>query len=371
MYCRSTKRGYEFGGLDYVDKSRIPQDSSSSYTYYGRTRKYHDEHKICPGYEMGGMDFRQGAVRIDGPYHGHGPEQRRLQSKFDHASLKRDEMNIEVAPNVDHVSADILVGDTRSNQHLAKNEQPDHCFGTSFGPTAGFTRQHRTVNRPNETTKPTIFSLSAKTNNSVYKRSNTSTSWTRDMYSNSPSSRATLPPPTDLAGYTSQTVANYASSGTTGKRTGSSTPYGKTDQPWIPLQNTASTGRYEGPIGNIAKEVTIETLLNDKALIVPKRSMTPEWQSKSLEKHNHWMNRSDPRLTRSQVLYFFHSSCFHFCFLSSLIILQTFFHLHLNCYCVHQSIIRTFNQFRLIILLSVNRHRRLLCPFFCCYYYAN
>ncbi|CAG9540364.1 unnamed protein product [Cercopithifilaria johnstoni] len=300
---RSTKRGYELGGLDYVDRSRIPQESSS-YVYYGDTPRRYDEHKITPGYEMGGMDFRKGAIGTDGPYHGHGPEQRRLHSKFDHALLKRDEMNIEVAPNVDQVSADVLVGDTRSNQHLAKNEQPDHCFGTSFGPTTGFTRQHRTVHRQEEIAKPVTFSLSAKTDNSLYRRSNAP--GTRDLYSISPSYHGTtLSPSTDLAGYTSQTVTNYASSGTTGKRTGtgiggSSTPYGKTEQTWIRSQSTAPTERYEWANENVEKEVTIETLLNDKALIAQKRSVTPEWQSRSFEKHNHWKNRSDPRFARSQ-----------------------------------------------------------------------
>ncbi|VBB34518.1 unnamed protein product [Acanthocheilonema viteae] len=310
---RSTKRGYEFGGLDYVDRSRIPQDSSS-YIYYGDTaRRYHDEHKITPGYEMGGMDFRKDAIGTDGPYHGHGPEQRRLHSKFDHNLLKRDEMNIEVASNVDHVSADILVGDTRSNQHLAKNEQPDHCFGTSFGPPAGFTHQHRTVNRQEETTKPKTFSLSAKIDNSAYRKSNASR--IHDKNSISPSYHA---PSIDLAGYTSQAVTNYSSNDITGRRIGdtdgSSTPYRKTEQTWIRPQSMTPTERYEWANENIEKEVTIETLLNDKALIAQKRSMTPEWQSKSFEKHNHWKNRSDPRFTRSQVLYLFHSSCFRFCF---------------------------------------------------------
>lgn len=311
---------------------------------------------------MGGMDYRKGAVGIGGPYHGHGPEQRRLHSKFDHATLKRDEMNIEVAPNVDHVSADILVGDTRSNQHLARNEQPDHCFGTSFGPTAGFTRQHRTVSRQEEISKPTTFSLSAKTDNSAYRRSNTSR--TRDIYSIPPSFHGTHPPSTDLAGYTSQTVTNYASRGSTGKRTGTGAgnmPYGKTEQTWIRSQSTAPTERYEWANENIEKEVTIETLLNDKALIAQKRSMTPEWQSRSFEKHNHWKNRSDPRFARSQVLYLFHSSCFHFCFYplpSS--VLQSFFPSSSKLLPY-----RTFNQFRLILpLLSIDKNMKLLIFFF-------
>uniref|UniRef100_A0A8R1TTA2 ZM domain-containing protein n=1 Tax=Onchocerca volvulus TaxID=6282 RepID=A0A8R1TTA2_ONCVO len=295
------KIGYEFGGLDYVDKSRIPQDSS--YIYFGDTQRNNDEQKTTiPGYEMGGMDFRKGAIGMNGPYHGHGPEQRRLHPKFDHASLKRDEMNIEIAPNVDHVSADILIGDTRSNQHLTRNELHDHSFGTSFGPTVGFTRQHRTVTRQEEAARPTTFSLSAKKdNNSAYRQNDTFR--TRDTYS-TPPSHETLPPSTDLAGFTSQTVTNYASTGTTGRRTDigvASVPYVKTEQPWIRMQSkTAPTGRTEWANGNVEKEVTIETLLNDKALIAQKRSMTPEWQSRSFEKHNQWKNRSDPRLARSQ-----------------------------------------------------------------------
>lgn len=341
MYCRSSSRGYEFGGLDYVDRSRIPQDSPSHYSYNEDNRKYHDERKTSPGYEMGGMDFRKGAVKMDGPYHGHGPEQRRLQSKFEHASLKHDEMNIEVAPNVDYVSADVLIGDTRSNQHLAKNEQPDHEFGTSFGSTVGFTHHHRTVGRREETPKSTTFSLSAKTDHSAHRWMNNK-SHTRGAYLTPPpprSSHETLPPSTDISGYTSEAVTNYTSAG---KTTGS-TPYGKSKQKSVRSQSAASTGRQESANENGDKEVTIETLLTDKALIPQKRMMAQEWQTKSLEKHNHWKNRSDPRLTRSQVLYIFfiliflllpfllsnHSlpSIFFFCFFlftSSNTILKTF-----------------------------------------------
>lgn len=300
-----------------MDRSRIPKDSSSNIYYANIPRRYHTEYKVAPGYEFGGMDFRKGAIGRNGPYHGHGPEQRRLYSKFDHASLKRDEMNIEIAPNVDQVSADILIGDTRSNQHLVKNEQPDHCFGTSFGPTAGFTRQHRTVHRQDETTKPTTFSLSAKTDNLTYRKGN-DISRTRGAYSNSPSFReTTLLPSIDLSGYTSQAVSNYSSGDATDKHTvtgGINTPYGKTEQTWIRSQSTVPTERYEWANNNVEKEVTIATLLNDKALIAQKKLMTPEWQSRSFEKHNYWKNRSDPRFARSQVLYLFHSSCFRFCF---------------------------------------------------------
>ncbi|KAM3725300.1 DNA ligase [Dirofilaria immitis] len=315
----AAKRGYEFGGLDYVDRSRIPQDSS--YAYYADNRRYHDEQKATtPGYEMGGMDFRKGAIGMDGPYHGHGPEQRRLHPKFDHTSLKRDEMNIEVAPNVDRVSADILVGDTRSNQHITRNEQPDHSFGTSFGPTVGFTREHRTVNRQEETSRPTTFSLSAKKDNSVYRRNDTYKG--RNTYSMTPQPYhgTTVQPSTDLAGYTSQTVTNYASTGTTGKRTDTgavSMPYTKTEQPWIRSQTTTTpVGRSEWSNENVEKETydyqpTWSRIVSDRRNIwedkarntdariqMPPSSKIPPqqppyWYNRANQTHALWQNEAD------------------------------------------------------------------------------
>ncbi|VDN92433.1 unnamed protein product [Brugia pahangi] len=311
---RSIRRGYEFGGLDYVDRSRLSSYNSSPHIYHNDnddTRRYHNEHKtIIPGYEMGGMDFRKGEISINGSYHGHGPEQRRLHSKFDHTLLKRDEMNIEIAPNVDHVSADVLIGDTRSNQHLTKNEQPDHHFGTSFGPTAGFIRQHRTVNRQEEITKPTTFSLSAKVDDHLPYRRNDNNK-INDSYSISPTyHHRTFQPSTNFTGHTSQTVTNYSTNDIIGDKNididRDNISFQKIEQQqqqqsWIRSHNTVPAERYEWANENAEKEVTIETLLNDKALIAQKKLMTPEWQSRSFEKHKHWKNRSDPRFTRSQM----------------------------------------------------------------------
>ncbi|VIO87692.1 conserved hypothetical protein [Brugia malayi] len=314
---RSIRRGYEFGGLDYVDRSRL-SSYNSSYIYHNDnddTRRYHNEHKtIIPGYEMGGMDFRKGEISTNGSYHGHGPEQRRLHSKFDHTLLKRDEMNIEIAPNVDHVSADVLIGDTRSNQHLTKNEQPDHHFGTSFGPTAGFIRQHRTVNRQEEITRPTTFSLSAKVDDHLPYRRNDNNK-INDSCSISPTyHHRTFQPSTNFTGYTSQTVTNYSTNDIIGNKNvdidRDNISFQKIEQQqqqqqqqqsWIRSHNTVPAERYEWANENAEKEVTIETLLNDKALIAQKKLMTPEWQSRSFEKHKHWKNRSDPRFTRSQM----------------------------------------------------------------------
>ncbi|VDK55510.1 unnamed protein product, partial [Gongylonema pulchrum] len=313
----ASKRGYEFGGLDYVDKSRIPK--GTSYIPCGEFQRHREERRTTPGYEMGGMDFRKGAVGPGGPYHGHGPEQRRLQCKFEHSSLRHNQMNIEEAPNVDQVSADTLIGDTRSNQHLAKNEHPDPTFGTSFGPTAGFTHEHRTVRRPEEPVKATTFSLSAKKDGtgpigSAYR--------TVVPEPPEPAHR----PQNELAGYTSQAVISYAGHGTSPRLGAARAPSRDVEQPKSTWTTTTTTPRahsaapadkYEWVSNGGVKEVTIETLLNDKALLARKRLVTPEWHSRSLEKHDRWKNRSDPRLSRSQVLCLFHASVSFFSLLSS------------------------------------------------------
>ncbi|KAK6111388.1 hypothetical protein QQG55_43445 [Brugia pahangi] len=295
---RSIRRGYEFGGLDYVDRSRLSSYNSSPHIYHNDnddTRRYHNEHKtIIPGYEMGGMDFRKGEISINGSYHGHGPEQRRLHSKFDHTLLKRDEMNIEIAPNVDHVSADVLIGDTRSNQHLTKNEQPDHHFGTSFGPTAGFIRQHRTVNRQEEITKPTTFSLSAK-------------------------------PSTNFTGHTSQTVTNYSTNDIIGDKNididRDNISFQKIEQQqqqqsWIRSHNTVPAERYEWANENAEKEMydyepMWTRIVNDRRNIWEKKARNtdarlqippsskippeqpPHWYNRANQTHALWQNEAD------------------------------------------------------------------------------
>ncbi|VDM96568.1 unnamed protein product [Thelazia callipaeda] len=306
------RQGYEFGGLDYVDKSRIPQSTHTNYEY-NHMRKQHKEHKVTPGYEMGGTDFRKGAVGLDGPYHGHGPEHPRLQPKFEHSVLKHDEMNIEVAPNVDRVTTNVLVGDTRSNQHLNKDQHFDHSFGTSFGPPAGFTHQHRTLRRQEEGLKPTTFSLSAKKDHAAYKSSNVSTKrgvpskiplpYHTSMQASNESTGHHVVQPDAVAATASHTSVgttdiNVSLSTESHIRDGEGQIYETLEQPWNRSQSAAPLQRYEW---NSGKEITIETLLNDKALIARKRSTTPEWHSSSLEKHKQWKNRSDPRFTRSQI----------------------------------------------------------------------
>ncbi|VIO87690.1 conserved hypothetical protein [Brugia malayi] len=329
---RSIRRGYEFGGLDYVDRSRL-SSYNSSYIYHNDnddTRRYHNEHKtIIPGYEMGGMDFRKGEISTNGSYHGHGPEQRRLHSKFDHTLLKRDEMNIEIAPNVDHVSADVLIGDTRSNQHLTKNEQPDHHFGTSFGPTAGFIRQHRTVNRQEEITRPTTFSLSAKVDDHLPYRRNDNNK-INDSCSISPTyHHRTFQPSTNFTGYTSQTVTNYSTNDIIGNKNvdidRDNISFQKIEQQqqqqqqqqsWIRSHNTVPAERYEWANENAEKEMydyepMWTRIVNDRRNIWEKKARNtdarlqippsskippqqpPHWYNRANQTHALWQNEAD------------------------------------------------------------------------------
>lgn len=307
-FCRShsaSKRGYEFGGIDYVDRSRMPQDNT--YVYFGDTHKSRDERRTTPGYEMGGMDFRKGGVQTDGPYHGHGPEQKKLHSKYEQLPLKRDEMNIEMAPNVDRVSADVLVGDTRSNQHISHDEIPhDHSFGTSFGPPLGFRREHRSVTREDDNIihRPTAFSLSAKKN---YGDSTTVNH--RNTYSTVASdAQERHYDPSDVAGYTSHVVTDYKSEKHAGEQIYHPTRHlvdnTKTNEKdWTRSHSAAPepVERYEWADEH-GKEVTIETLLNGRALLPRRRSSpSPDWRARSLEKQSRWKETSDPRLSRSQV----------------------------------------------------------------------
>lgn len=268
------KRGYEFGGLDFVDKSRIPRDSS--YYYEPPHTIKHEEKKLNRGYEMGGTDFtRSGMIAPYGPYHGHGPERPKLHSKYVDTPLKQNELNIETAPNVEKVSPDILVGDTLSNQHISKNEHSREMdtFGTYFGPTPGFKRDHRTVERNIEPPHPPVFSLSAKKHTNGQYGSIDRQRHRYDHFSR----KETTTAPSNFFEHTSQTYARKPRS-----------------------HSEAPLDRYEWNEAN-NKEVTIETLLNDKALIARKREYTPDWQSRSLEKQNRWKERSDPRLFRPQV----------------------------------------------------------------------
>uniref|UniRef100_A0A915BLH6 ZM domain-containing protein n=1 Tax=Parascaris univalens TaxID=6257 RepID=A0A915BLH6_PARUN len=261
---RSVKKGYEFGGLDYVDRSRLSHDTY----HYGYNslplRGKKEERRTTPGYEMGGMDFRKGGVSVQGQYQGYGPLQPRLVSKYEKSTLKHDEMNIETAPNVNRVSADVLVGDTISNQKISTDTSNDqrYAFGTSFAPISGFKKDYRTVHRNVEPPKAPVFSLSAKKD------------------------------------YVGQGNTGYSSSMAYGRGGGNATSGGIHSYEQRSRSQSAAPAERAQWIDD--KEVTIETLLNDRALIPRNRSVTPDWHTHSLDKHNRWSNISDPRLTRSQ-----------------------------------------------------------------------
>uniref|UniRef100_A0A0M3K221 ZM domain-containing protein n=1 Tax=Anisakis simplex TaxID=6269 RepID=A0A0M3K221_ANISI len=254
---RSPQKGYEFGGLDFIDHSGMAQDGSYQH-YYGYNSlpsrgRGRDERRLTPGYEMGGMDFRKGGVSVQGPYHGYGPEHRRLHPRFEKSPLRHDEMNIESAPNVDSVNADVLIGDTISNQKIATEEHGDerYSFGTAFGPTTGFKKDHQSVYRYVEPPRAPVFSLSAKK---------------------------------DLGG-------QEHTSGGRGAHVSGADKY----ESKIRSHSTAAMERNEW--ADSEKEVTIETLLNNTALIPRRRSVTPAWRERSVDKQTRWINMSDPRMT--------------------------------------------------------------------------
>lgn len=266
-----------------MDRSRIPEGPSYDAYYYQPRQPAREERRTTPGYEMGGLDYSKGNVSLSGPYHGHGPEQPRLQPKYGTAHMKSNEMNIETAPNINNVSADILVGDTISNQKIAKDPDPRHGdpFGTSFGPPGGFKDDHRTVSRKQEPLRPTTYSLSAR--------------------------------------------KDYIGQGNLGY-----TPY--QDNRYKPKPRSfsaAPSDRYDSTAYTAGeKEVTVETLLNDSALYPRKRTELPAWYSYSLEKQKRWKNGSDPRLFRTQVPKIFYSRSFFpliFCLLLATYFLEVLF----------------------------------------------
>ncbi|KJH48879.1 hypothetical protein DICVIV_05005 [Dictyocaulus viviparus] len=155
-------RGYECGGLDYTKGLYFPSVHYDQY-YENRSnslRRASDATNVRPGYEMGGTDFGKGYV-APGPYRGHGPDPPRLRPRY--SADPRSPCNSYYAPNVDEVDANLLVGDTISNQkirhevrHINQNE-----FGTSFAPPPGFKRDHITLRRSPQPPEPITFSLSA------------------------------------------------------------------------------------------------------------------------------------------------------------------------------------------------------------------
>ncbi|KAK6024311.1 hypothetical protein OSTOST_09882 [Ostertagia ostertagi] len=157
---RETHPGYEYGGLDYTKGLHFPA-APYDYSYEYRTRsRDRDQPRPRSGYELGGLVFGKGQV-APGPYHGHGPDPPRLRSRY--SADPRSPCNSYYAPNVDEVDANLLVGDTISNQkirhevrHIDQSE-----FGTSFAPPTGFKRDHITVKRSPVPPEPITFSVSA------------------------------------------------------------------------------------------------------------------------------------------------------------------------------------------------------------------
>ncbi|KAK6752792.1 hypothetical protein RB195_003912 [Necator americanus] len=231
--------GYEYGGMDFT-KGMHFSSAPYDYTYEIRRSRADDTRsRFRPGYEFGGSDFGTGYV-AGGPYHGHGPDPPRLRPHY--SADPRSACNSYYAPNVDEVDANLLVGDTISNQkirhevrHINQNE-----FGTSFAPPSGFKRDHITVRRQEPPPGPVTFSLSAN----------------KARYGGSTGSLPTLSRERDFA-----TQRQF----------------------------------YDD------KEVTVQTLLNDDVLRKRERETTPVWHDHSLNKHEAWRNRSDPRLNRNQV----------------------------------------------------------------------
>ncbi|WKY03286.1 hypothetical protein Q1695_004771 [Nippostrongylus brasiliensis] len=156
---REIHPGYECGGLDYTKGLHFPPASNEYYEVRSR-RAQHDQHRPRSGYELGGVSYARGYVS-PGPYHGHGPDPPRLRPKY--SADPRSPCNSYYAPNVDEVDANLLVGDTISNQkishevrHVNQNE-----FGTSFAPPTGFKRDHMYVKRSPAPPEPVTYSLSA------------------------------------------------------------------------------------------------------------------------------------------------------------------------------------------------------------------
>ncbi|KAK5968480.1 ZM domain-containing protein, partial [Trichostrongylus colubriformis] len=242
---RDTHPGYEYGGLDYTKGLHFP---SAPYDYsveYRSRARERDQPRPRSGYELGGLVFGKGQV-APGPYHGHGPDPPRLRSRY--SADPRSPCNTYYAPNVDEVDANLLVGDTISNQkirhevrHIDQSE-----FGTSFAPPTGFKRDHITVKRSPVPPEPITFSVSAN-------------------------------------------KARYGSA---------SNVSAEREQMW--RREVQQQRQYPTSPGG-EKEVTVKTLLNDDVLRKVDRETTPAWRDRSLSKHEAWKYRSDPRLDRHQV----------------------------------------------------------------------
>uniref|UniRef100_A0A0K0D030 ZM domain-containing protein n=1 Tax=Angiostrongylus cantonensis TaxID=6313 RepID=A0A0K0D030_ANGCA len=233
-------RGYECGGLDYTKGLHFPSVPNEQYLE-NRRRRGSDVPHTRTGYELGGTDFGKGYT-APGPYRGHGPDPPRLRSRY--SADPRSPCNSYYAPNVDEVDANLLVGDTISNQkishevrHINQNE-----FGTSFAPPPGFKRDHITVRRSPPPPEPVTFSISAN----------------KSRYGGS--------------------VGNLSSSS-----------YQRQHDMWRQSRTPD------------AKEVTVQTLLNDDVLKKVDRETTPVWHDRSVSKQEAWRHRTDPLHERNQV----------------------------------------------------------------------
>lgn len=245
--------GYEYGGLDFTKGLHFPA-APPDYSYETRSRRSQHEQRPRSGYELGGVAYTKGYVSTGGPYHGHGPDPPRLRSRY--SADPKSPCNTYYAPNVDEVDANLLVGDTISNQkirhevrHINQNE-----FGTSFAPPTGFKRDHITVRRS--------------------------------------------PAPPEPVTFTSMS-ANRARYGSTGNLS-SSRPYQQQQQYHQHQEDVWRRDQSANGVG-VEKEVTVKTLLTDEALRRVDRETTPTWRDRSLSKHEAWKHRSDPRLDRDQV----------------------------------------------------------------------
>uniref|UniRef100_A0A912MPM1 ZM domain-containing protein n=1 Tax=Haemonchus contortus TaxID=6289 RepID=A0A912MPM1_HAECO len=242
---RETHPGYEYGGLDYTKGLNFPAAPfDHSYEYRSRARD-RDQYRPRSGYELGGLAFGKGQV-APGPYHGHGPDPPRLRPRY--SADPRSPCNSYYAPNLEEVDANLLVGDTISNQKIRHETRhiDQSQFGTSFAPPTGFKRDHITVKRSPVPPEPITFSVSANKN-------------------------------------------RYGSTGNVAM---------EREQMWrrqVQQQRQYPTS----PVGD--KEVTVKTLLNDDVLRKVDRETTPVWRDRSLSKHEAWRYRSDPRLDRHQV----------------------------------------------------------------------
>uniref|UniRef100_A0A0N5A9N4 ZM domain-containing protein n=1 Tax=Syphacia muris TaxID=451379 RepID=A0A0N5A9N4_9BILA len=135
---------------------------TSDISYRQSGQWINDDRKSTPMYDISSVDSSKANISTPSSYHGHGPEHPRLQPKYT-GFKKSNEMNIETAPNINNVSANVFVGDTVSNQKIYKenvHKQKDP-FGTSFAPPEGFKEDHKTVSRQENSQKFGTYSLSA------------------------------------------------------------------------------------------------------------------------------------------------------------------------------------------------------------------